>query len=380
MLNTNPAGQRLNTVLRIEIDGQTAGEVDDGLLRITGGAATVRGSLSTESTASGCNSKRRAATNRRRFSGLRRERHAGAAVRARGRRIHDHHAGRIASSSADNVIGGETPARRNLLSDVSDRRFVSCDNRLRPQRRLGQCHWLQRRGRTISPNRGGGRCSIAARRRGNTESAAHLPGLDATSIAGNTIGDGVTLKGSNNCGDRQYDHPELERRASSNRWRGHRDFAEFDICQLRSSASTCPAPLEMLSINLPQDDDDPDTGPNNLQNFPAITSVVATAGATTVNGVLSSPPSSTYRLEFFASDATATQPVSARARIYLGSLDRTTDASGDANFLGELAGGAGRLQLTFPPPRPTSPFVRRPRRPRTTRPNSPGRFRSRDAA
>ena len=47
---------------------------------------------------------------------------------------------------------------------------------------------------------------------------------------------------------------------------------------------------------------DTDTGANNLQNFPVITSVVESNGSVEVVGTLDSLPSADYHLEFFASD------------------------------------------------------------------------------
>ena len=41
--NTNPVGQGLNSVLKIEIDGENAGELSNGLIQITGGDSTVQG-------------------------------------------------------------------------------------------------------------------------------------------------------------------------------------------------------------------------------------------------------------------------------------------------------------------------------------------------
>ena len=41
--NTNPVGQGLNSVLKIEIDGENAGALSNGLIQITGGDSTVEG-------------------------------------------------------------------------------------------------------------------------------------------------------------------------------------------------------------------------------------------------------------------------------------------------------------------------------------------------
>lgn len=61
-----------------------------------------------------------------------------------------------------------------------------------------------------------------------------------------------------------------------------------------------------LGVNLgtdgvtPNDDDDNDTGPNDLQNFPVLSSVVVTGNSVNIQGRLKSKPGS-YRIEFFHS-------------------------------------------------------------------------------
>ncbi len=81
----------------------------------------------------------------------------------------------------------------------------------------------------------------------------------------------------------------------------------------------------------PNDDGDGDTGPNNLQNFPVLTSATVEGGQTTVVGDLNSTASTTFRLEFFAS-AAADPSGNGEGRTFLGAEDVTTDASGDAGF------------------------------------------------
>ena len=61
-----------------------------------------------------------------------------------------------------------------------------------------------------------------------------------------------------------------------------------------------------IDLNLdgvtPNDSGDPDTGPNNLQNFPVITSVTDSGGSVEIVGTLDSLPNEDFTLEFFASD------------------------------------------------------------------------------
>jgi hypothetical protein len=74
----------------------------------------------------------------------------------------------------------------------------------------------------------------------------------------------------------------------------------------------------------------PRSFPNNGQNTPILTS----ASGTTVTGTLTSAASTTFRLEFFASPASG--PASQGAT-FLGSLDVTTNASGQAFFTASVS-------------------------------------------
>ncbi len=73
------------------------------------------------------------------------------------------------------------------------------------------------------------------------------------------------------------------------------------------------------------DPDDPDTGVNNLQNYPVITS--ASQSGSRVIGILNSTPSTSFRLEFF-NGSTASNS----GKTFVGAFDVTTDANGDAAF------------------------------------------------
>jgi hypothetical protein len=72
---------------------------------------------------------------------------------------------------------------------------------------------------------------------------------------------------------------------------------------------------------------DADTGPNNFQNFPVLTSAVLTGGALTVNGTLTSAPLTPYQIELFSNDAADPE-----ARTFLEAFTVTTDAAGNASF------------------------------------------------
>lgn len=95
-----------------------------------------------------------------------------------------------------------------------------------------------------------------------------------------------------------------------------------------------------LGINLgsdgvtPNDVGDADTGANNLQNFPVLTS--AGGGSTTTEGTLDSTPNTSFRLEFFSSGVCDTSGYG-EGETFLGFTEVTTDGGGDTSFSVVLA-------------------------------------------
>ena len=81
----------------------------------------------------------------------------------------------------------------------------------------------------------------------------------------------------------------------------------------------------------PNDTDDPDTGANNLQNFPVLDAATAGGGETEVSGTLNSEASKTYRIEFF-SNPSCDPSGNGEGKTFLGSTNATTDANGDVAF------------------------------------------------
>jgi parallel beta-helix repeat protein len=79
------------------------------------------------------------------------------------------------------------------------------------------------------------------------------------------------------------------------------------------------------------DPGDADTGPNNLQNFPVLTSAVNAGGSSTVNGTLNSAANSAYTLRFFVN--TGCHPSGyGEGAVFIGSTNVMTDGSGNASF------------------------------------------------
>ncbi len=80
------------------------------------------------------------------------------------------------------------------------------------------------------------------------------------------------------------------------------------------------------------DNQDGDTGPNNLQNFPVITTAMVTGSTRTITGTLNSVPGQTFDVDFFQS-TTCDAAGNGEGKTYLGSLSTDpTDANGDVAF------------------------------------------------
>ena len=95
----------------------------------------------------------------------------------------------------------------------------------------------------------------------------------------------------------------------------------------------------------PNDTGDTDTGANNLQNFPVLTSATSGGGGTTIDGTLNSAASAQFRLEFF-SNSVCDPSGFGEGENFLGSTGVTTDGGGNASFA-----------VTFPTPVPAGQFV-----------------------
>ena len=82
---------------------------------------------------------------------------------------------------------------------------------------------------------------------------------------------------------------------------------------------------------------DADTGPNDLQNFPTITSASVDGSGVHLSGSLNSTPNSTFALDFYA-NTQADPSGHGEGERYLGSATVTTDGGGNAAFSVTLSG------------------------------------------
>jgi hypothetical protein len=81
----------------------------------------------------------------------------------------------------------------------------------------------------------------------------------------------------------------------------------------------------------PNDQGDPDTGANNLQNFPVITSATSSASNTSIGGLLNSTPNTSFRIEFFSNTVLDFLGFG-EGQTFIGSTTVMTDGNGDTAF------------------------------------------------
>ena len=104
----------------------------------------------------------------------------------------------------------------------------------------------------------------------------------------------------------------------------------IDLCTAYDGVSTNCTDLAVVT---PNDLDDPDSGANNLQNFPVLS---AEEGGSTAHGDLNSKPHSDYTLDFYQSPVCDSSGYG-EGRTYLGPHLVTTDANGDVSFSANLS-------------------------------------------
>jgi parallel beta-helix repeat protein len=287
--NTGVWPAALDGVLKIELDGSNAGASGHGV-RITGAGCTVRGLV----------------INRFGGQGIRITSNGGNTIQGcylgtdvTGTSDLGNGASGIQVFTGANTVGGSTPADRNLISGNASHgvalRYAAAANNLI---------------------------------RGN------FIGVDAT---------GVSPLGNDNRGVRLYQNPTNNTIGGTGAGAGNTiAYSGDDGVGIHSAAGNVVRGNWIFSNNglgidladdgvTLNDSADVDTGPNDLQNFPVLTSVETGAGWTVVQGTLNSVPSSTFTVDFYSTSSP--DPTSyGEGDVWLASTPVSTDANGDASF------------------------------------------------
>ena len=186
--------------------------------------------------------------------------------------------------SSSNTVGGTSLASRNLISGNTDGGvYISSGNQVR-----GNLIGTKKDGITPLDN--------------GTNGGVRIEGMSSI-VAGNTIasnlGAGVAVVGVN-----------------SNRILSNSIFANGGLgIDLYEEGPTA------------NDAGDADTGPNDLQNKPIITSAKSGSTSTTVRGKLNSTPNRTFVVQFFSNPSGADE-----GKVFIGQKSVTTDGSGNVTF------------------------------------------------
>ena len=176
----------------------------------------------------------------------------------------------------------------------------------------------------------------------NALGTAPLPntfrGIEVTESNGNTIG-GVQSGASNKIAFN--DGPGvLVTSGTGNSIRGNSIFSNAGL-GIDLGAVTFPIGPNGVTAN---DPNDADSGANNLQNFPLLTSVTSVGSNTTIQGSLNSTPNTTFQIDFYTSAALDPTGNGEGAQ-FLNTTSVTTDGNGNAtiNASFPVALGTGRV-------------------------------------
>jgi CSLREA domain-containing protein len=203
----------------------------------------------------------------------------------------------ISVGSANNTIGGTTPAARNVISGHF----------------RGVAMFSGATGNQVQNN------YIGTDRSGNQPLGNKLAGVEVFAGSNNTIGGTLPTSG-NLIAFNERGGIELDQSATATAIQGNSVHSNFALgIDLEPSGVTA------------NDPGDADMGANNLQNFPVLTQAIDAAGVTTVLGTLNSTPNTQFRIEFFSSPS-CDDSGNGEGKKFLGFELVTTDASGNASL------------------------------------------------
>ena len=266
------------------------------------------------------------------------------------------------TGSSQNVVGGDTPDKRNVISGNEDDGILldGTANRIE-----GNYIGTDKSGTNDLGNTDGGIFILGASGTtvGGTTTAARnvisgndFDGVDiardsqGTKVVGNRIGttasgksalgnvhDGVSIGGTSansSVGD------GTSAGANTIAFNGADgvdigDTGTGNTVSRNSIFSNGPLGIDLLglgenfdtNVSTPNDAGDTDTGPNNLQNKPVLTSAKTVSGLTTIKGTLNSRPNQPYELQFFSNPSGGDE-----GKKFIGKKSVSTDGSGNATF------------------------------------------------
>jgi CSLREA domain-containing protein len=244
--------------------------------------------------------------------------------------------GVLIQNGSHNVIGGNLEGSRNVISSNGNdgiRILVSDNNRV-------QNNYIGTNSGGFLPL-GNGNVGLSLLFSNNNIIGGSGSDEEANLVAANGT-EGIRLSSSNN--------NQIERNFIGTNEEGMANLGNMGDGILVSSGTTNRIKSNSiannggLGINLdggvlpadgvtPNDVGDADTGGNELQNFPVLTSAVRDDIHVTVQGTLNSTPSTMFRVEFFGSPS-CDPSLNGEGQRYITSDNHMTDASGNVNISG----------------------------------------------
>jgi len=217
----------------------------------------------------------------------------------------------IGTNCTNNVIGGTSSAARNIISGNGDQGLVFYSN-ANSNRVEGNFIGIDISGTTSLGN--------------NSDGVLFVDSASSNTIGGTADGASNVIAFNGNGG-------VVAVAGTGNRILGNSIFGNVDLG------------IDLGSFGVtPNDAGDPDPGPNNLQNFPVLTSAVSAGGSTTVAGTLNSTASTTFRVEFFSNSACDSSG-NGEGQTLLGSTAATT------------VGNSASINIALPIAAPVGHFV-----------------------
>jgi CSLREA domain-containing protein len=212
----------------------------------------------------------------------------------------------VYNGPSKNLIGGTTPAARNLISGnggigvyISDDRTSSSTSNNRIS------------GNLIGTDKSGA-LSLA-----NGQTGVFISGASGNTVGGSSSGASNTIAFNHGYGVAVF--PSFWVVSPRDKVLHNSIFSNFNIGIKLD---------DKLSGPTPNDPGDTDTGANGRQNHPVVKSAIASGGATTIKGVLRTKPDSQFTVQFFSNPAGSSDA----GKKFIGEQLLKTDSAGNVSF------------------------------------------------
>jgi len=244
-----------------------------------------------------------------------------------------------------NTIGGSTTTARNVISGCGRHAVTMGTDNASVHDNFVQGNFIGTDINGVNPlPNGGSGIDLAVGFSNTIGGTTGTPGIPPGNVIMNNangviIGSGVTdhlIRGNVIAGNQGRGVFVAGANSTGNSILGNSIFGNGDL------GIDLAGPNDSPSHVTPNDSGDADTGPNNLQNFPVLTSVANGGGMTTISGRINSVANKQYRIEFFSNDDIDGSGYG-EGQNFIGFVNATTNGSGDASFSKSLSQiGAGK--------------------------------------